>query len=90
MFISNEFLSNQTLSTIDFLYEDIEAPTKASMRFLKLEKIVSDFMSTCSGPEGPGHYRYGMWIIKSSGWVLSLDSIILFIVDNVRENRYHW
>ena len=32
------------------------------MRFLKLEKIVSDFMSTCSGPEGPGHYRYGMWM----------------------------
>ena len=74
MFISNEFLSNQTLSTIDFLYEDIEAPTKASMRFLKLEKIVSDFMSTCSGPEGPGHYRYGM----ECSWGLSLDSIIFF------------
>ena len=42
---------------INFLYEDVEAPTKASMRFLKLEKIVSDFMSTCSGPEESDSFR---------------------------------
>ena len=41
---------SQTLAMINFLYEDVEAPTEASMRFLRLEKIVSDFMSTCTGP----------------------------------------
>jgi len=39
------------------------------MRFLKLEKIVSDFMSTCSGPEGPGHYRYRFsWQPSKDKW----------------------
>ena len=33
---------------IDFLYNDIEGPTDASVRFLTLERIVSDYMFTCS------------------------------------------
>ena len=42
---------------ISFLYEDVEAPTEASRRFLRLEKIVSDFMSTCTGPTADDSFR---------------------------------
>ena len=38
----------QIITVIDFLYNDIEGPTKASIRFLTLERIVSDFLFTCS------------------------------------------
>ena len=42
---------------VNFLYEDVEAPTEASMRFLRLEKIVSDFMSACTGPTANDSFR---------------------------------
>ena len=53
-------LSSQIISVIDFLYNDIEGPTDASVRFLTMERIVSDYMFTCSneGFDYGRSYRY--------------------------------
>ena len=54
---------------IDFLYNDIEAPTQASRRFLTLERIVTDFMTSCSGPEDDEVYRYTFtWQPSKDTW----------------------
>ena len=55
---------------IDFLYHDVEAPTQASRRFLKLERIVTDFLTSCSGPgvdEDGSRYKF-TWQPSKDKW----------------------
>lgn len=51
-------VDEKSIAMMEFLYEDVTAPTEASLRFMKLERIVSDYLSTCSGPELESSYRY--------------------------------
>ena len=48
----------KSVAMMEFLYDDVTAPTEASLRFMKLERIVADYLTTCSGPEMERSFRY--------------------------------
>ena len=67
---------------MDFVYRDVSAPTKASKRFLTLERMVSDLMTSCSSRFSENSYRYKFT------WQPSIDKVsVLYLWESVKNQK---